>query len=270
MPRLHTQRRKFLLKKREYLICARVAAENAIHLKLAESRRSTSEIHVSLDTAAELCDALADYDAYYHDYRPLPDHDTVLKRSSIVTEDGTYLLELHVRKQRQCFTITHDKQRRTRSPPHVLTFLNMKGFRQVLAEVVDQLSREYLPLLYYRADSVTKVMRGNRVAVLYCPVRPWPWGRSDQTEKLLFEPVLVRMILNKQEPAALQDYCAEHYKSLVEDAAEAAGDGRMQPVLDVFKCLSVRWVRKGAEFRVDRPERPSRVVLLHEDRWFTA
>lgn len=268
MPRSHTLRRKFRLRSREFLICARVES-GGIQLTLAEAGRATSEVHVSLDTAAELCDVLLDYDAYYREYRPLPERGAVLKRSRLVTADGAYLLELAVDDYRQRFTVTQDKERRTRSPPPAMSVPDMRGFRRALVQVVDQLSEEYLPLYYYSAGErgVTKMVRGGRVAVLYCPARAWPWRLSEHAERLLFEPELVRMILDKQEPAELQRYCERRYPDLVAGARE---DGVARPVLDEFKCLSVRWVRMGAEFRVHRPERPGRVVLRHEDRWFTA
>lgn len=276
MPRNYTLRRKFSVRSKEFLICGRADARHAIHLKLCETGGGgavLSEIHVSLDAAMELCDRLAEYDDYYRAYRPLPAADAVLRRSTLAADDSAYLVELTVRNYRQCVTITQDRERRTRSAPPVISVPDMRRFRLELTDAVDALAAANVPLFYRLSGDVIKVARGNWVAVLSCAVRPWPWCHSAHTERLLFEHELVRMILDKQDAGAVQEYCERRYPHLVTEAYHAGpaatDDGAGQRrVLDEFKCLSVRWVRIGAEFRVNRPT--GGVVLRHEDHWFTA
>ena len=66
-------------------------------------------------------------------------------------------------------------------------------------------------------SEISKTIRGNRVAVIYCPIRPWPWTCSYPIKQLLFDPTLVGLILNRN-VNNIREYCERTYPDLMTDA----------------------------------------------------
>jgi hypothetical protein len=57
------------------------------------------------------------------------------------------------------------------------------------------------------------------VAVIYCPVHPWPWTRSYPTEvMLLFYPILVELILFDRDVEKIRENYDRTYPDLMVDA----------------------------------------------------
>ena len=84
---------------------------------------------------------------------------------------------------------------------------------------MEELSTNYLTLSVETDDSgISKVLRGNRVAVIYCPIHPWPWTRSYPITELLFDATLVGLILFDRDIHKIREYCEHNYPDLMVDS----------------------------------------------------
>lgn len=260
MTRYYTLMKKVTIRSKEYHIF-----EKDHHLKIAQVGIAHGEIYLALDSAIELCDRLEELVRCYEEFRPLPRNGTI--RSELMEEpDATYRLELNVVDYRQHLIITQSKPRKTRAPSPSITIRDAEVFRYELLEVINGLCRN-LPLELVMDLGIPKVVCGARVAVIYSQVRPWPWNLSNQSEALLFEPELIRMILNHETTQEMRDYCELRYPHLMVDFYVNMDDTINQNA--PFDDLKIRWVRRGAQFRVN-DFRHGSIVLPHEDRWYTA
>ncbi len=265
-----TLRKKLAIRSKEYNIYCKTDVIHGALIKIAElgpSRRAAvSKIYATLDVALEICDRLGNMEHLYNEYRPLP-RDGRLKYDEIVEPESTYQLDLSVIDYRQCLRITQSKPRLTRGPSDTISIADIADFRRELTGLLDELCSTHFVPSVNSDDGVNKVVRGNRAAVIYSPIRPWPWTRSYPAEQLLFDPNLVALIIFERDVARIRDYCERVYPDLMVDAYV---DMNYDPNEwnTVFESLKVRWIRRGQKFRVN--DRLGTIVLKKEDRWFTA
>lgn len=270
-----TLRRRLNIRSKEYNLYEKVDRSHGAIVRIEEmggpaNRQSCSNIFVNLDAAIEMCDRLNRMEQYYQEFRPLP-RNCQLCSDTIVESDSTYQLELNIVEYRQLLRITQSKPRVTRKQSDTLTVLDIGDFRRQLLLFV-----EHLCGIHYRLNvepeagtaGIVKVVRGKRVAVVYCTNRPWPWTRSYPPEKLIFDPVLVGMILFNKDVVRMRNYCEATYPDLVVETFVDMNDEQEQSVAAYYQNLNVRWIRRGDQFRIN--ERPGMVSLKREERWFTA
>lgn len=225
-----------------------------------------SNIFLSLDVAIEFCERLEKIDRIYQDFRPLPRAGR-LCLEEIVEPESTYQLEFGVMEYRQMLRISQIKPRVTRQNTETITILDIGDFRRQLTLFVDELATNTLePTIRIDSNGIAKVVRGRRVAVIYCPSRPWPWTRSYPTEPMLFDPLLVGMILFNRDDNRIRNYCEQTYPNLMVDTFVQMDYGA-NPAAN-FNGLRVRWIRQGEQFRIN--DRPGTLALRSDDHWFTA
>ncbi|KAI9565602.1 hypothetical protein GHT06_009394 [Daphnia sinensis] len=259
--------KKAMIRSKEFEFYYKQDASHGAILKIAEKAIPANRIYVPLDVAIELCERLELLEQLYQEFRPLPENGQ-LGYQEIVEAESTYKLELSVRRYRQNLLITQSKKRLTRGPPDNINIPDMSDFRRELAELVEHLSTNCLELLVETDESgLSRMVRGNRVAVIYCPVRPWPWTHSYQRQQLLLDPQLVGLILVDRNVDRIRHYCERVYPDLMLDTyVDMDYDHDEWSVF--YENLKVRWIRRGQQFRIN--ERPGTLSLKHEDQWFTA
>ena len=261
MTRYYSLRKKVTIRSKEYHIF-----QKDDNLKIAQmDANGKAEIYLTLDTAIELCDRLEHYVRFYQQFRPLPRNANI--RSEMMNEpDATYRLDLDVIDYRQHLVITQSKPRLTRAPSPSITIRDAELFRLELLNVVNEMLADH-PIGLRLVFGIPKMFRGDRVAVIYSPIRPWPWNNSEQSEHLLFETHLAEMILNGRDALEMREYCELRYPHLMNDLYVNMDDTIDQNA--PFEELRIRWIRRGARFRINDLNQGS-VVLANEDVWYTA
>lgn len=264
-----TLSRKLNIRSKEYNLYEKPDRLLGALLRIEETggpgNRPSSSIFADLDTGIEICDRLDRMEQYYQEFRPLP-RNCRLCSDVIVQPNSTYQLEFNIVEYRQVLRITQNRSIVTRKHHNAITILDIGEFRRQLLQFVEDLSNTYLNIVVEEEDGITKVIRGKRAAVIYCPGRPWPWTRSYQPEKLLFDPILTGMILFNRDVEGMRNYCETTYPDLMVDIFIDMNEEEDQSV--DYRNLSVRWIRRGDQFRIN--ERPGMMSLKREDRWFTA
>ena len=237
--------------------------------EMGPSRRAPiSKIYVSLDIAIELCDQLDQMEQLYNEFRPLP-RDGQLKYEEIVDQDSTYQMDLSINNYRQNLRITQSKPRLTRGPSHSITIPDIGNFRRQLTPIVDELSNTHLTPIVEEDRGVNKVIRGNRAAVVYSTIRPWPWTRSYTTGRLLFDPNLIALIVFDRDVGRIRDYCERVYPDLMVDAyVDMNYDHNEWDAL--YGNLKVRWIPRGQQFLVRNDMRVGTLCYMNEDSWHAA
>ena len=120
---------------------------------------------------------------------------------------------------RQSLKIKQSKPYNTRGPYNCfLNIPDIADFNSQLAPIVDELSNTYLTTFVEEDRGVNKVIRGNHVAAVFSPIRPWPWTRSYTTERLLFDPNLIALIVYNRDAGMIREYCERAYPDLMVDA----------------------------------------------------
>lgn len=229
--------------------------------------RVVNKIYVTLDVATELCERLDALEQLYQEFRPLP-RNGQLKYEEMVEQDSTYKLDLTVKDYRQHLQITQTKTRLTRGPCDSISIPDIGDFRRELALLVEELSTLCLQTTVEMDESgISKLIRGNRVAVIYCPIRPWPWARSYPTRELLHDPTLIGLIHSDPDVNRIREYCEENYPDLMMDTYVDMNYEHNESAV-LYGYLKIRWIRRGQRFRVN--ERPGTIALPHEDQWFIA
>lgn len=263
--------RKIVIRSTEFNIYYKPDAIHGAIFKIAELEgrggRVVNKIYATLDVATELCERLHALEQFYQEFRPLP-RNAQLKYEEMVEQDSTYKLNLTVRQYRQHLQITQTKKRLTRGPCDSIAIPDIGDFRRELAQLIEEMSNLYLPTFVETDESgISKVIRGDRVAVIYCSVRPWPWTRSYPTTELLHDPVLVALIHGERDVNRIREYCENTYPDLMVDTYV---DMNYEPSDSavLYDYLKIRWIRRGQRFRVN--ERPGTIALPHEDHWFIA
>ena len=111
------------------------------------------------------------------------------------------------------------------------------------ADPVDQLTNaDGAPEVEQDCDAgeIKKIVRGNRVAIVYSTIRPWPWTRSYSTERLLFDPKFVDLIEKARHVELIRDYCEHVYLDLkVDNFMDIERDIKWKIL---FGNLKVRWI----------------------------
>lgn len=264
-----TLRRKINIRSKEYNLHDTSDRTHGAIVKIEEmgGPRNRNSIFANLDTAIEMCDRLNQMEQYYQDFRPLP-RNCQLCSDTIVQPTSTYQLELNIIEYRQVLRITQSKSIVTRNKSNSITILDISEFRRQLLEFAEYLISIHLNIVVEAEAGIAKVVRGGRVAVIYCQDRPWPWTRSYQMEKLLFDPVLVGLILFNRDVDRMRTYCEASYPDLMIETFVNMDDEQNQSIAADYQNLRVRWIHRGDQFRIN--ERPGTIALKREDRWFTA
>jgi len=257
--------KKIIIRSKEFKIFFKQDAHHGAILKITET--AVNKIYVTLDVATELCERLIALENIYQESRPLP-RNGQLHFEEIFEPDSTYKLDLSIKEYRQNLQITQSKKIWTRGPCDSIQISDIGEFRRELNQLVEELSINYLKLNVEKDDSgIVKVIRGNRAAAIYCPIRPWPWTRSYPAKELLFDPTLVGLILFDRDVGKIRKYCERTYPDLMVDAyVDMNYDINEWNFL--YENLKIRWIRHGQQFRINK--HPGTLSLKHEDRWFTA
>ena len=102
-----------------------------------------------------------------------------------------------------------------------------------------------------------KVIRGNKVAVLYSPDFGAGWYTWNyQYPEILFDPVIVKMVEDYTDTKTIELYCEEKYP---QGYFGGAGD------------LRIKWVDIGKQFRIDEYDGNESIMLRdNDDDWITA
>nr|CAH0105521.1 unnamed protein product [Daphnia galeata] len=265
---------KLTIRSKEYSIyCKRDARHGAIFkiaemIGLPDGRVIVNKIFVTLDVATELCERLNALEQLYRESRPLP-RNGQLHFEEMIEEESTLKLDLSVREYRQNLQITQSKKIMTRGPCDSLNIPDVGEFRRALYQLVEDFANNTLTLSIETDDSgISKVIRGDRVAVIYCPIRPWPWTRSYPIKELLFDPTLVGLILFDRDVDKIREYCERTYPNLMVDSYVDMDFEQNDWTAVLFENLKIRWIRRGQQFRIN--EHPGTLSLKQEDHWFTA
>jgi hypothetical protein len=267
--------RKFTIRSKDFSIYCKPDAHHGAILKITQTtagapggKMGVNKIYANLDVATELCERLNALEHLYRESHPLP-RNGQLHFEEIVEQDSTYKLDFSVKEYRQNLEMTQSKKILTRGPCDSINIPDVGEFRRELLQLVEELSNNYLTLKIDTADNTgfSKVIRGNRVAVIYCPVRPWPWTRSYPTEVLLFDPILVELILFDRDVKKIREHCDRTYPDLMVEAyVDMNYDHNEWNIF--YENLKIRWIRRGRQFRIN--EHLGTLSLKHEDHWFTA
>ncbi|EFX68945.1 hypothetical protein DAPPUDRAFT_259343 [Daphnia pulex] len=267
--------RKLTIRSKDFSIYCKPDAHHGAILKITQTNAGApggktvvNKIYATLDVATELCERLNALEQLYRESHPLPRNGR-LHFEEIVEQDSTYKLDFSVKEYRQNLEMTQSKKILTRGPCDSINIPDVGEFRRELLQLVEELSNNYLTLKIETADNTgfSKVIRGNRVAVIYCPVRPWPWTRSYPTEVLLFDPILVELILFDRDVKKIREHCDRTYPDLMVDAyVDMNYDHNEWNIF--YENLKIRWIRRGQQFRIN--EHLGTLSLKHEDHWFTA
>ena len=257
--------KNMMIRSKEFKIFCKPDAHHGVRLKITET--VVKKIYVTLDVAIELCERLKALEQLYWESRPLPRNGR-LHSEEMVEQESTYTLDLSVREYRQNLQITQSKKIWTRGPCDSINIPDVGEFRRELFHLVEELSTNYLTLSVVTDDSgISKVLRGNRVAVIYCPIRPWPWTRSYPITELVFDATLVGLILFDRDIDKIREYCEHNYPDLMVDSYVDM-DYESDDWNVLYQNLKIRWIRRGQQFRIN--EHHGTLSLKHEDHWFTA
>ena len=260
-------KKRFSIRNKKYEIWVKPDGVKITELRANGSVQS--EIRLPLESAADLCDRLESLIRFYEKFRPLPKTDVIRREFMEEDPETGYGLELRVEDYRQLLVISQNKARWTRTPCPSITVLDTGLLYHELVTVVNELQQQYEVTVQVDANGIRKVVRGDRMAVIYCPSRPWPWNVSHRTEALLFEPNLAGMIIFGRPVRERIEFVEQSYPDLMNDFyVDMNGD---IPVEAFFEDLRVRWVRRGSQFRInDFDALPGAVIQAHEDIWYTA
>lgn len=262
-------RRIVLVRSTEYRFSDKHDQEQGAILKIAEMGhgKDLNVIYVNLDTASELCDRFQYMARAYEELRPIPEEDRQLFCEEIVGNDTTLKLEFNIVASRPVLEISQKKRRATRAPSGSITVRDVSKFQRYMAVLIEELSSIHFVMDKKTLNGFEKIVRGNRVAVIYCSIRPWPWTTYySPIEKLLFEPSLVNMLLvDRPDIQRITDYCEEKYSELLTETYVKMDDDNQ---VSIFKFLAIRWIRQGEKFRIN--EYPGLLTLKNEEHWYTA
>lgn len=101
-----------------------------------------------------------------------------------------------------------------------------------------------------------KVIRDGKVAVLYSPSYGAGWYSWHKVPELLFDPVVVKMIQDKDTSYAISNYCEEKY-----------GDNKYYGGADQ---LEIMWLDVGTEFIIKEYDGSESIQLKEASDWFIA
>ena len=261
-------RSKLQIRSQEFWFYDKHQDQGAI-IKIVEMGPGTTidQIYIKLDAAIDLNDKLKKMERLYQAIRPLP-RESVLCHEDIADDsDIKYQVDLSVEEYRQILKITQIKPIRTRAyQSNVITVRDIGRFTSHLSLLLEEISEFHQRLVTEDAGGgIPKVVRGKRVAVIYCNSRPWPWTRSYQVEKLLFDPELVALIQN-HDLEGIRHYCEVNYPNMLIDDYVNMNDEDNYAI--DYENLNIRWVRKGKQFRIN--DLAGMVSLKDEDDWYTA
>lgn len=102
-----------------------------------------------------------------------------------------------------------------------------------------------------------KVVRDGKVAVLVSPgfgAGWYSWNR-DQGPQMLFDPTLVKLIEQDSKYDVLVSHCKEVYPTAY---------------LGGLADLEIRWISKGAQFRIDEYDGSEAIETNHDVDWIVA
>ena len=231
--------------------------------------RRKSQIQISLDIAIELCDQM---NQFYSQYCPI--RDGHLKYEEIVEQEFTYQLDFRIDSYEQKLRISQIKTRLTQRPPpkSKTTIPDVEDFRKQLAAIVEELSKIYLAETVVKDGELNKVVRGDRVAVIYSDTtQSCPWTHSPHPiEPLLFDPNLIALINPYPDVQKMRSYIQCAYSHLMHPSDSSYLHN--QWLHDHFRNLKIRWIRRGQNFRINERfgASTSPLLLQTEDQWHTA
>jgi len=258
-------KKRFTIRPKNYEIW--VKPDGVKITELREDGSIKSEIRMPLESAADLCDRLIILARFYQNFRPLPKTD-VLRREFMEKNETHYRLELSVVEYHQMLVIAQSKRRQTRTPCQSISVRDTQLFHDELVNVVNELQQQFRPRVDVDFNGIPKVVREERVAVIYCPSRPWPWNVSHRMEALLFEPDLIGMIIFGHPVREMRQFVERSYPDLMNDFYVDMNEDNPDAF---FEDLRVRWVPRQSQFRINNLlTPPGAVVLANEDLWYTA
>ena len=233
-------------------------------LKMEKMGPIRRPVYFTLNAAYDLCHRLEKLEQLYNEIRPLP-RDGRLKYDEMVDQECTYKLDLSMNNYRQMLRITQSKPYFTRGPNHSITIPDIAEFRNQLDPIVDELCNTHQATFVEQDNGINKMIRGNRVAVVYSQMQSWPWTYSCPTEQILFDPNLIALIFDG-DVLRIRDYCERTYPDLMVDTYQY-----MKMTMD-YENLKVRWIRRGQNFRFNG-FRTQDFLLKNEEhyhKWHTA
>jgi hypothetical protein len=101
-----------------------------------------------------------------------------------------------------------------------------------------------------------RVVENGKVAVLISPGFGAGWYTWNDTEDLLFDPVIVEMVRNDRRDE-IESYVTSAY---IDQGIYCGGAEQLQ----------IKWVPIGAEFRVDEYDGAESIVLADHEYWIVA
>lgn len=100
-----------------------------------------------------------------------------------------------------------------------------------------------------------KKLVNGKIAVLVSYGYGAGWYSWHDSEKLLFEPKIVQMLLDDAGKTAIVDYCKEHYPNVYVGGIDG---------------LTVEFVSPGTKFRIDEYDGSESLIRQEDDEWIEA
>lgn len=172
-----------IIQERDYVFYIRYDSNQGAVIKIEKMGGSEvlDKIDMTLESAIEIEDRLRTMERRFNQIDPRFTNETLLSEDV----DGVYHLSLSVIGNNPVLYVHHKRLKTNES----MIIQGFPLFRCHLFDVIEELSIKYLDLKIVKwEESGARVVRGERVAVIFCPSRPWPWINSDWTEQLLFDP----------------------------------------------------------------------------------
>ena len=106
-----------------------------------------------------------------------------------------------------------------------------------------------------------KVIRDDKVAVLYSPGYGAGWFTWHNREDLLYHPKLIEMVEHGQQMLITTELCMELLGETDEDCTLYCGGAA---------DLEIVWLPAGAEFQIDEYDGSESIVYKENEKWMTA
>ena len=106
-----------------------------------------------------------------------------------------------------------------------------------------------------------KVIRDDKVAVLYSPGYGAGWFTWHNREELLYHPKLIEMVEHGQQMLITTELCMELLGETDEDCITYCGGA---------EDLEIVWIPVGAKFQIDEYDGSESIVYKENEKWMTA
>lgn len=111
-----------------------------------------------------------------------------------------------------------------------------------------------------------KVVVDDKVAVLYSPGHGAGWYSWHDKKGLLFDPRIIRTVLEWREKEDYEDLPVEKVKEIVQYCKKVYGSNYYEGA----RSLQVAWVQQGTQFRVDEYDGYESIETNSQIEWITA